>query len=115
MAKNESGENDEQSSKSKVYGERTEFLPPWVQVGAFAIALEEELQREIVPGHALFGLPTRAIAQRTDCDDVLFEVLVPEHRYAVVHLSWRGQREEDARWPHTEFFLTFEDWIEKCM
>lgn len=34
--------------------------------------MERELNRELSPGHPLFGLPVETLARRHDCDDVLF-------------------------------------------
>lgn len=91
------------------------FLAPWTRVGEYADNLESELRKEITACHPLYSLTTRPIAQRTDSDDVLFEVDSPEFRYAVVHLSWTDEPEHDPRWPDTEVFATFEDWIENRM
>jgi hypothetical protein len=57
----------------------------------------------------------QAIAKRTDCDDVLFEVGSADRTYAVVHLSWRSEPEHDPQWPATELFSTWEQWVEQRM
>ena len=46
------------------------------QVAAF----EQELQREVMPGHRLYGLEVTAVAQRIDSDDVLFRIRGPVRR-----------------------------------
>jgi hypothetical protein len=51
-------------------------------------SLEEQLQRELPPGHALVGIPIRAIAQRVDCDDVLLQLGDGSDRVAIVHLTF---------------------------
>lgn len=91
------------------------FLEPWVPVREYGHNLEQELQKEIVSGHPLYSRRVRAIAQRTDCDDVLFEVDSAEHPYAVVHLSWTGEPEHDPKWPDTQLFPTWEQWAEQRM
>jgi hypothetical protein len=91
------------------------FLEPWVPVRDYASNLEQELQREVSQGHPLHAKRVHAIAQRGDCDDVLFGIDSSGFGYAVVHLSWTGQRESDPRWPDTHFFATLQDWIENRM
>ena len=58
---------------------------------------EDELARELPPGHALAGRRARALARREANDDVL--VVVDDATYAVVHLTWARHRETDPRWP----------------
>ena len=50
-----------------------------------------ELQRELSPEHPLFGQRFIAVARRFDCDDALFRIEGAPERFAVVHLTWRGQ------------------------
>lgn len=78
--------------------------PPW-RVLPPANTLDQELQREVAPGHLLCGAGTRAIAARDDLDDVLFEVRGRAFRFAVVHLTWRV--EDDPQWPAVE---TYPEW-----
>jgi len=91
------------------------FLEPWVPVREHADNLAAELQREAMQGHPLYKKVVHAIAQRTDCDDVLFEVDTADFAYAVVHLTWTGEPENDSRWPDTQVFVNWQDWIEKRM
>ena len=49
------------------------------------LRLEEELGREVEPGHVLHGVKAEAVAACRHCDDVLFALA--GGRYAVVHLS----------------------------
>lgn len=51
-----------------------EWPEPWGPIDdlAIAAAFEADRHRERSPGHALFGLPLRALGRRWDCDDVLF-------------------------------------------
>lgn len=66
---------------------------------------EEELHLEVGPGHPLEGVASRAIARRTDCDDLVLELETGE--YAVVHLSWVGHVEQPP-WPATELYPSIE-------
>lgn len=89
-----------------------ELLEPWCAIDDRS-GVEQELARELPAGHVLAGKTVRAVARRDDRDDVLFEVAGME--YAVVHLTWRRQRETDPRWPSTELYATLEDWREQTM
>jgi hypothetical protein len=84
-------------------------------VAAHAANLEDELRKEVAVGHPLHLLRIRAIAQRSDTDDVLFEVSSPHFRYAVVHLTWSGEPQRDPRSPDTETFPTFANWVKSRM
>jgi hypothetical protein len=78
-----------------------------------AAHLHAELQRELPPGHVLFGCVVEAFARRDGHDDVLFRWREPPGRFTVVHLTWRGEREVDARWPAVEYegsLAGFIDW-----
>src|SRR4051794_32500517 len=89
-----------------------ELLEPWRSVTeADRLHFEEELRRELMPGHVLAGTTVRAIARRQDCDDVLFEII--GDGVAVVHLTWA--RETSASWPRTERFASMADWVERRM
>ncbi len=91
------------------------FLDPWAAVSEYAHNLEQELSREVTAGHPLFMCKPRAIAQRIDNDDVLFQVDSTEHPYVVVHLSWTGEPENDPKWPDAQLFSTWHEWVEKRM
>ncbi len=67
--------------------------------GSEAASLEGELARELRSDHPLFGRRARALARRTDCDDVAFEV--EPGGLCVVHLTWT--KESGVRWPRYEF------------
>jgi hypothetical protein len=54
------------------------------------------------------------VAERLDCDDVLFSLLNQSSALAVVHLTY-AEREVSSRWPDTQFYENLEDWIENCM
>jgi hypothetical protein len=86
-----------------------EFTEPWSRIddADFQRAVEEELRREVPDGHILAGMEIQAIARRHDRDDVL--VALPGSRWAVIHLTWRGNRERDARWPTAELLMSEEE------
>jgi hypothetical protein len=87
------------------------FLPPWRPVtAAESEGLAGQLAREVGGNreHPLHGLRTRAVARRSDTDDVLFAVEGGPAPLAEVHLTWAGPQRGD--WPGTEFFPGWEEW-----
>jgi hypothetical protein len=56
----------------------------------------------------------KAIAYRTDNDDVLFELDDQDYQFAVVHLTWPGGQESSEEYPWTVLYSNFEDWVGKC-
>jgi hypothetical protein len=72
-------------------------------------AFEAELQRELKPGHPLFGIRVMAIGARYDQDDVVFELLDGSGRFADVHLTWAGEKETPP-WPGVALFESFIEW-----
>jgi len=92
-----------------------DLLAPWVAISSEQQrrSLEQELSREIGPDHVLAGKTTRALARRSDRDDVLFETA--GLGFAVVHLTWSGHREATAGWPRTELFSSLDEWRAKRM
>jgi hypothetical protein len=85
---------------------------PWQSLISDYHALE--LKREVSNNHPLFGQNLIAIGQRVDCDDVLFYLPQYSLKFAVVHLTWSGKK-EDHPYPSTSFYATLEDWIEHCL
>jgi len=83
---------------------------PWVAIGVSGhVGLEQELAREVGPGHVLADRAGRAL-MRADGDDVLFAVRrSPE--VALVHLTWSGSREPPG-FPSTLLFASMLDWYE---
>lgn len=86
------------------------WLEPW---RAVVPGLEVELRNECSAGHALFGQKAISVARRFDSDDVLFLLLEHPAPLAVVHLSWTGRPERNPDWPHTTFFDSLEEFVEK--
>lgn len=60
-----------------------------------AARLHDELQRELPPGHLLYGVPVEVFAARETTDDVLFRHLKTLQHFTVVHLTWIGRTEID--------------------
>jgi hypothetical protein len=67
---------------------------------------EEELRRELAPGHVLFDQRWVALGRRWRRDDFLFRL--GDGRFAQVHLT--RHVETDPRWPAAEIFESFEHW-----
>ncbi len=86
-----------------------------------ALAISDELSREIGPGHPLHGIPLTPWLECGACDDVLVrlgdENVRPEtYRVAVVHPTWSRHR-ESSPWPSTVVFdqaLDALDRLETC-
>ena len=76
-----------------------------------AQSLHAELQRELPPGHLLFGRAVETIAFRQDRDDVLFRHLDQPDRFTVIHLTWIRKREINAEHPSVCFDGTFSELI----
>lgn len=93
------------------------WLTPWeaVEDGAetqgIRAGFEDELRREVGPGHVLQGLNARLIGRRYDRDTALF--LLDDGRIARVHLTWRQDTENDPRWPDTTIYVGAQDWQER--
>jgi hypothetical protein len=65
------------------------------------VSLRQELQRELVPGHPLYGIAVEPVARRVSKDDVLFSLA--DGRWGIVHLTWRRAREV-LPFPTTDLF-----------
>lgn len=87
-----------------------QLLEPW-QLTDNATFYETELKKEISFFHPLYWKRVRAVAIRTDRDDVLFEVLNGSSKYAVVHLTW--QKENSRKFPSTHFYKDWQDFFVK--
>lgn len=84
------------------------FEEPWVDIADYPkdhrVALELELEKEIKNGHILFGLLSKVLAKREDCDVVMVQ---NERGYFIVHLTWSGKAEKE-NFPLTEHFETLD-------
>ena len=74
-------------------------------------SLHAELQRELPSGHILYGVPVITFATRRGIDDVLFRHRDEPDRFTVVHLSWLGRTEINARHPTVEFDGSFSEFL----
>ncbi len=66
---------------------------------------EDEYAVEIEKGHALYGVPVRAIALRDNTGEVLYELLRHLCNYAVVKLTWSGLPETDTGKPEFRIYV----------
>jgi hypothetical protein len=90
------------------------WLEPWFPISSDSSSTAEtELRRECAVNHPLYGLKVKVIARRADCDDYLSFLPYNPLPLAVVHLTF--QREESAEFPHTIFYSSLNEWIEKDM
>jgi len=66
------------------------FSDPW-EIPVNSEALENQFSGELDTSHYLYKFRNcvKAIAKRSDCDDVLFEIR--EMGYVLVHLTWSKQ------------------------
>lgn len=93
-----------------------EWLEPWEPVGdektvegrSMCDAWERELRTEVAGGHVLYGVNTKLIARRYDCDDALYRL--DDGRVAKVHLTWKQASEIAPRWPETTIYPSLEHW-----
>ena len=91
------------------------LLEPWFAPPVNANALEAQLEREVPPGHVLFGRRMQAVARRQDCDDVLFvSIDVTPTIVAVVHLTW-SKRGESSDLPSAQLYSSIAEWLEQGM
>jgi len=74
---------------------------------------EEQLSRELPPGHVLLGIAVHAIARVDGADDVLYELLDGTNRVAVVHLTFT--QNVDSDWPWTELYSSYSVWVSDRM
>ena len=93
-----------------------EWLNPWkpIEDADLARVYEEELAREVATGHPLAALPLVAVGQHGGTDDFVFRVNDGSGRFALVHLTWTGQRETPP-WPNSMLFDSEAHWIEQGM
>jgi hypothetical protein len=69
--------------------------------------LDRELDREVAPGHALYGHSHEALASCSHCDDVIYTV--DDMGYAVVHLSFPHAGPDRPPWPDTQLLEGWAD------
>lgn len=95
-------------------GDTLHCLSPWYFVER---GLNAQLAQEIRQNyeHVLYGKQVNTIARREDNDDVLFEVLDSDFKYAKVHLTWRQSSEKDPLFPLTEAYNNWHEVYEQVM
>ena len=70
-----------------------------------------ELKRELPPTHLLFGIDVETFAARIGDDDTLFRHTSSRDRFTVVHLTWLGREEINAKHPSVDFDGTFAEFL----
>jgi len=73
--------------------------------------LTAELQRELPPEHLLGAVAVNVVAHRDGTDDILCWHRDSPERFTVVHLSWLGRTEINAKHPTVESDGTFDDFL----
>jgi hypothetical protein len=97
-----------------MHGDRMGLLEHWgwhYPVENVAHGFHAELQRELPPGHLLYGRAVEVIAYREDRDEVLFRHLDEPDKFTVIHLTWLRKREINAQFPSVCFDGTFEEFF----
>jgi len=93
------------------------WLEPWADTdqldARYHESLRKQLEREVAPGHVMYGVPTKLIA-RGNGDDALFQILDGSGRVAEVHLTW-SSKQERLPWPDTAIYANLEEWAQKRM
>ena len=85
-----------------------DLVEPWIEIDAEdVVLLEAEFVREIAEGHELWGRQAKALARRTDRDDVLF---VHDQGFSVVHLTYTSGERPPV--PSTVTYLTWREFVE---
>jgi hypothetical protein len=79
----------------------------------WAASLDAELQRELPPGHPLYGCRVEVFAAREGDDDTLLRHLDDPGRFTVVHLTWLGREEINAQHPWVEFDGTLAEFLDR--
>ena len=92
-----------------------EWNEPWQPIHDpdLATSLVIELEGESWPAHPIYQRVTKALALRSDCDDVLFLTKDTDRPLALVHLTWKSSVESDPIWRVTSFFASWDDWAER--
>jgi hypothetical protein len=88
------------------------LLYPWIDLKNPKL-FEEQLDKELISGHVLFGISVKAIARIDGDDDYLFSLLDGTNRVAVVHLSFGIS--VSPEWPWTEMYPNYAEWESKRM
>ena len=77
-----------------------------------AKSLFNELQRELPPGHLLYGKKVCIVAHKNGAtDDVLCQHLDEVDLFTVVHLTWSMRQEINEFHPAVEMVGSFQDFL----
>jgi hypothetical protein len=77
-----------------------------------AQSLYAELQRELPPGHLPVGCEVETFAWRRGAtDDVLFRHTREPQKFTMIHLTWLGRTEINAKHPTVGFDGTLEGFV----
>jgi hypothetical protein len=94
-----------------------EWLEPWWSTAGMEESCRDtfkrQFEREVPPGHELYGLPVRLVA-RGNGDDCLFEITDGSGRFAYVHLTW-SKVPERLPWPDGTIFNSLGEFRENRM
>jgi len=85
---------------------------PWIALKNSKL-YEEQIAKELLPGHVLFGVPMKALARIDGRDEYLFSLLDDTNRVAVVHLSFSVS--VSPEWPWVELYSSIDKWAAKHM
>ena len=92
-------------------------LPKALPEGWFESDSEEasirhaELQRELPPGHILYGMSVAVVAHREGTDDILCRHHDDPSHFTVIHLSWLGREEINSMHPTVEADGDFDEFL----
>jgi hypothetical protein len=87
-----------------------DWLSPWSPISPEdRQGIEDELRREMPPGHVLAECAILAIGISDNYDDFLFATDCRDKPIATVHLTWSC--ETDPAWPSTVVYSTVGEWI----
>ena len=98
---------------------QVQWLEPWwcfcLDEPEFGQAFEQELRKELRDTHLLYPYraSARAIAKREDRADFLFWLPHGDQAMAIVHLTWKGDRETDESWPRTRLLNSLAEFVER--
>lgn len=83
------------------------FRYPWIALKNPKL-YEDQMIKELLPGHVLFGIPVKGLARMDGRDEYLFSLLDDTNRVAVVHLSFSVSVAPE--WPWSELYSSLGDW-----
>lgn len=85
------------------------FEEPW-EPAENSDFLKNQLEAELSPPHPLYGNVVKILAIRADSDDVLVQTV---GGFALVHMTWCRRSRPSPDFPHTRFFVDWDDFCQK--